>query len=1524
YGRGPLHSGHVANQLTSEADDGHVEVRFIDPSTTLAGDVTIEFEAKITADATSGPHTGALLHVGRFKLLSRDFDADSVWHHFSLYIGAAGVYSLSLDGEVVTPETERNYRDQGVQGALGNDWDGGYSTPDVTPTGVLLLASPVVGSADTCYACKPGDGTPAGSAACVEGLWAATQAAVYNKIAAEGDAKMPAGATLLIAEGTYAAGLSSSHSTLFHVVELHGSISCDEDGSGLDLHCVLDGSGSRRVMLIEGTSGEVLELRGLLFFAGNTEGVGGGLAVNGASIVELVLCTFQNSHAGFGGGVGVEGADTSLDLSGVVFQDNLASCTWSIFIDMAGTGPYHLNLAEVQALDSEGNLIAPSGTSGYDAMSTPFPASNCIDGDMISICHSTGTGPEHYLRVDYSTDINALASITVENRHSGNGSPSCGHCQNRIVGAKVHVAPGQPSSYTEARASALWTGDFSSSSPRYTFSPTAVSSPCQTTRPGADIYRTHGSVSVLDTCPGESSISLRGEPLDTWGTMVGSLYSYTCYYSCDAGHTNPTSGYLSSVCEPCPTGSYSGAGSRSCEECPGGSKLVEDATDDESVACSVCASGKFSTSGSTTCSACLAGSYATAGSTACTVCEDGKYSGSTSSSCTSCPAGKLLESAATADEATACGDCATGKYSGPAAVSCTSCSPGKHLADAATPEEATACSTCASGAYSGSAAATCTACDSGKYLAGYFLADEGTDPLLHSSPAQCLVCGSGKYIEDDAADAQSHAECTSCAAGTYIEDDGTLFSAHDSPDDCAVCAAGSHSGEASATCSACSAGKYLSDYATDRTLHDSEDDCLVCGRGKFSHPGTQYCSICPAGSYAESEESGSCTICPTGKFNANLATSSLHHDSADDCEACPFIDFAYQDEGRQASSPDGKLCGECDLGYGPSEDGIECEPCEYGEYSETVSFDMCKSCPEGAISTDDREGCLAGVPCPIGFGSSPDGLGDCLECAVGRYSSVNEARLCDKCQPGKYLNAIGGLNEGACKLCPAGTSNSERALGEECEPCRAGYYTPNSGFEVCGLCAVGEVAPDAGMTSCTTCQPGYFSNSDRTECERCQDGFYTEHARSGFCLRCPNNYVSNANATGCVVNEGFFIANVGAENDLSTVADDVVLKVPRGVRKDVRGMNVTTLALEKGYWRAIDTTAQIRECLHEDHCLGTSESSEHCSEGYTGPLCGVCEFGYAATGTGFNLECNACEGSSTATIAVGMTMMAIVAGIAGWWCYKARHELPTTKQFNEQADGMESRFERLMDFVDAVAPVGKILLSYWQIASGLSYVFEIPLPRISKKMMAYTISPLIVSACIYKYYTSLKVNPAIPVGASSLRQLVGSTPFGDFSKSFQKKLELEEKMELISTLEQAGGSEASVVRLLKEKEQAQRAQLEAARQAAANAEEEARLATSEMQLVKGEMLKVKDDAEIAASAAAHAKSETEIALSRLETAQQAADYAKQDLELAKQELEREKVDAKQVKTELGKHQIRELQENEPQYNFEDEDSDGSE
>ncbi|GMI38872.1 hypothetical protein TeGR_g9783 [Tetraparma gracilis] len=91
-----------------------------------------------------------------------------------------------------------------------------------------------------------------------------------------------------------------------------------------------------------------------------------------------------------------------------------------------------------------------------------WSADKCIDGDMGNICHSAGTGAEEYLRVDYSGLLAGLASIVVTNRP---GQPQ------RIVGARIHVNLGQPSSNTAAAASALWSDDFTSASSSFTFSP---------------------------------------------------------------------------------------------------------------------------------------------------------------------------------------------------------------------------------------------------------------------------------------------------------------------------------------------------------------------------------------------------------------------------------------------------------------------------------------------------------------------------------------------------------------------------------------------------------------------------------------------------------------------------------------------------------------------------------------------------------------------------------------------------------------------------------------------------------------------------------------------------------------------------------------------------------------------------------------------------------------------------------------------------------------------------------------------
>jgi hypothetical protein len=99
----------------------------------------------------------------------------------------------------------------------------------------------------------------------------------------------------------------------------------------------------------------------------------------------------------------------------------------------------------------------------YSAYNAESGAGNCIDGNMDIICHSAGTGPEEYLRVDYVGDIADLASIVVTNR------ADC--CHDRIVGGRIHVNLGQPSSNTAAAGSALWSETFTAGLPSFTFSP---------------------------------------------------------------------------------------------------------------------------------------------------------------------------------------------------------------------------------------------------------------------------------------------------------------------------------------------------------------------------------------------------------------------------------------------------------------------------------------------------------------------------------------------------------------------------------------------------------------------------------------------------------------------------------------------------------------------------------------------------------------------------------------------------------------------------------------------------------------------------------------------------------------------------------------------------------------------------------------------------------------------------------------------------------------------------------------------
>jgi len=129
---------------------------------------------------------------------------------------------------------------------------------------------------------------------------------------------MANGDTVTVLSGNYAAGSAHSGIRMLWLVGLSGSIRCEAD----DLSCVLSGSGTRMVMGVIGTSGGVLELRGLVFSDGH-DSSGGGLRVADSAQAYVVMCSIQQNQGTYeGGGIFVKDGGTVVDLYGVSFSGN--------------------------------------------------------------------------------------------------------------------------------------------------------------------------------------------------------------------------------------------------------------------------------------------------------------------------------------------------------------------------------------------------------------------------------------------------------------------------------------------------------------------------------------------------------------------------------------------------------------------------------------------------------------------------------------------------------------------------------------------------------------------------------------------------------------------------------------------------------------------------------------------------------------------------------------------------------------------------------------------------------------------------------------------------------------------------------------------------------------------------------------------------------------------------------------------------------------------------------------------------
>ena len=161
-----------------------------------------------------------------------------------------------------------------------------------------------------------------------------------------------------------------------------------------------------------------------------------------------------------------------------------------------------------------------------------------------------------------------------------------------------------------------------------------------------------------------------------------------------------------------------------------------------------------------------------------------------------------------------------------------------------------------------------------------------------------------------------------------------------------------------------------------------------------------------------------------------------------------------------------------------------------------------------------------------------------------------------------------------------------------------------------------------------------------------------------------------------------------------------------------------------------------------------------CEVGYEGPLCAVCEEGYAAVGSGADLVCNEFTGSATQTIAIGFSIIgAVIAVVVFWCCRSARGKGSIEERAPRASDSLErqssrargisesarEKYDAVTSFIDSAQPYFKILLAYFQVAGGLSFAFQLRFPPMFTNFMK-----------ICKNVLSLDVISLMPLGCLTL------------------------------------------------------------------------------------------------------------------------------------------------------------------------------
>eukprot|EP00808_Paulinella_micropora_P032171 g2190.t1 len=429
---------------------------------------------------------------------------------------------------------------------------------------------------------------------------------------------------------------------------------------------------------------------------------------------------------------------------------------------------------------------------------------------------------------------------------------------------------------------------------------------------------------------------------------------------------------------------------------------------------------------------------------------------------------------------------------------------------------------------------------------------------------------------------------------------------------------------------------------------------------------------------------------------------------------------------------------------------FNCYPCPQGRFTELPSSTLCKLCTVGKFT--EEETAHTCKPCDQGYAQPAEGQKDCIPCDVGFYQRYKQQSICSRCPAGKQALRMGA---------------------RECLDCLPGYYRDENAT-ACMQCEPGRYQPEKGAERCKEALPGTEPDPIRAQALACADSAVAPWSGLDQCINCPLNSKANDPRTWCLCNSGW-VGFINASTSERTFSLRCV-PCPAGGECRHRGTEWDKLEALEGWWRKDEEEMLFYRCVMPEHCLGGHNSS--CGANREGPLCSLCVAGFSSA-TGLS-PCLPCPEQTTSLGLSVLVVCFVLIGVFSMYYLilmsdrsllqmaKDREamvlkQLLRTAKMQEQAFNKYEavEFETLTTSARAKPNFTykfKILLSFFQICTNLTFVVDVPWPPLYSKFISLfsfvnlDFIPWQSLGCVarFEFYTVLMLTMATPIGMTAL------------------------------------------------------------------------------------------------------------------------------------------------------------------------------